>query len=221
MEESINEGHDVLLPFANGTHSRSDKQKQQIIEKAADAYAKYLDALGFDWRNDPNSSNTPMRVAKAFVNDIASGCYNAAPKITAFPNTDKYDGIVSQCNIPLKSLCSHHHMAFDGIAHVAYIPSIDGSVIGLSKINRIVEFYARRPQIQEALTQQIAKAIDEVCINNQGVAVIVKARHTCACNRGVKHDGCYMITSKLTGAFDIDPKTRAEFYEFVKMAKDY
>lgn len=210
-------GEEVKLPNANSNAPRTEKEKQSIIKRAAKAYEKYLDALGFDWRNDPNSSNTPMRVAKAFVNDIASGCYNEPPSVTAFP-TDGYDGVIAQCNIPVKSLCSHHHLAFTGVAHVAYIPSLDGKVIGLSKLNRIVEFYARRPQIQESMTRQIAEAINSVCEKNRGVAVVVKAQHTCACHRGVKHEGCYMITSKLTGDFMEDEKTRSEFYKFIDMA---
>jgi len=218
MEEfEDNVGEVVKLPYANGNAPRSEKEKQAIIKRAAKAYEKYMDALGFDWRNDPNSSNTPMRVAKAFVNDIASGCYSEPPSVTAFPS-DGYDGVIAQCNIPVKSLCSHHHLAFTGVAHVAYIPSIDGKVIGLSKLNRIVEFYARRPQIQESLCVQIHNAINLACEGNLGVAVVVKAQHTCACLRGVKHDGCFMITSKLTGDFLSDDKTRTEFYKFIDMA---
>ena len=210
-------GEIVMLPKANGNKPRTDKEKQTIIKRAAKAYEKYLDALGFDWRNDPNSSNTPMRVAKAFVNDIAVGCYTEPPTVTAFPS-DGYDGIIAQCNIPVKSLCSHHHLAFTGVAHVAYIPSSDGKVIGLSKLNRIVEFYSRRPQIQEGLCIQIHKAIDAVCEGNRGVAVLVKAQHTCACHRGVKHEGCYMVTRKLSGDFMDDDKTRSEFYKFIDMS---
>ena len=210
-------GEIVMLPKANGNKPRTDKEKQTIIKRAAKAYEKYLDALGFDWRNDPNSSNTPMRVAKAFVNDIAVGCYTEPPTVTAFPS-DGYDGIIAQCNIPVKSLCSHHHLAFTGVAHVAYIPSSDGKVIGLSKLNRIVEFYSRRPQIQEGLCIQIHKAIDAVCEGNRGVAVLVKAQHTCACHRGVMHEGCYMVTSKLSGDFMDDDKTRSEFYKFIDMS---
>ncbi len=210
-------GEIVMLPQANGNKPRTDKEKQAIIKRAAKAYEKYLDALGFDWRSDPNSSNTPMRVAKAFVNDIAVGCYAEPPTVTAFPS-DGYDGIIAQCNIPVKSLCSHHHLAFTGVAHVAYIPSSDGKVIGLSKLNRIVEFYARRPQIQESMTRQIALAIDTVCEGNRGVAVVIKAQHTCACLRGVKHEGCYMVTSKLSGDFMDDEKTRSEFYKFIDMS---
>lgn len=209
---------EFILPTANSSAPRTDEERQAIIEKATKAYEAYLDALGFDWRNDPNSTDTPRRVAKAFVNDLATGCYDNPPKVTSFPS-DGYDGIVSQCNIPVKSLCSHHHLAFTGVAHVAYIPSLEGRVIGLSKLNRIVEFFARRPQIQEGLTIQIHNAISEVCEKNQGVAVVVKAQHTCACLRGVKHDGCYMVTSKLSKDFMDDSKTRQEFYDFIKMAE--
>ena len=209
---------EFILPTANSSAPRTEEERQAIIEKATKAYEAYLDALGFDWRNDPNSTDTPRRVAKAFVNDLATGCYDNPPKVTSFPS-DGYDGIVSQCNIPVKSLCSHHHLAFTGVAHVAYIPSLEGRVIGLSKLNRIVEFFARRPQIQEGLTIQIHNAINEVCEKNQGVAVVIKAQHTCACLRGVKHDGCYMVTSKLSKDFMDDSKTRQEFYDFIKMAE--
>ena len=191
MSERVKE---FLLPTANSSAPRTDEEKQSIINNAANAYEAYLDALGFDWRNDPNSDNTPMRVAKAFVNDMAAGCYDSPPKVTSFPS-DGYDGIVFQGGIPIKSLCSHHHLPFTGKAHVAYIPSLDGRVIGLSKLNRIVEYFARRPQIQEGLTMQIQNAIDEVCESNAGVAVLISATHTCACLRGVKHDGCAMMLS--------------------------
>lgn len=209
---------EFLLPTANSSVALTEQQQKDIIENAAKAYEQFLDALGFDWHSDPNSDNTPYRVAKSFVYDLISGCYNAPPKVTSFPS-DGYDGIVAQTNIPVKSLCSHHHLAFTGRAHVAYIPSLEGRVIGLSKLNRIVEYYARRPQVQESLTMQIANAINDVCEMNKGVAVVVKAQHTCACLRGVKHDGCWMITSKLMGDFMDDVKCRKEFYDFIEMAE--
>jgi GTP cyclohydrolase I len=202
------------LPTANGNMPLTEEEKLQVIEDAAAAYEKYLDALRIDWRNDPNSSNTPKRVAKAFVNDLAAGCYNDLPNVTAFPS-DGYDGMVFQGGIPVKSFCSHHHLPFSGRAHVAYIPSKDGKVIGLSKLNRIVEHYGRRPQIQEGLTMQIHKAIDEICEGNKGVAVMISATHTCACLRGIKHDGCEMKTSRLSEDFLGDAATRGEFYQFV------
>jgi GTP cyclohydrolase I len=209
---------EFVLPTANSSVALTDEQQSIVIENAAKAYEAFLDALGFDWRKDPNSDNTPHRVAKSFVKDLIAGCYNAPPKVTSFPS-DGYDGIVAQTNIPVKSLCSHHHLAFTGRAHVAYIPSLEGRVIGLSKLNRIVEYYARRPQVQESLTMQIANAINDVCEMNKGVAVVVKAQHTCACLRGVKHDGCWMITSKLMGDFMDDVKCRKEFYDFIRMAE--
>ncbi|MDB4396029.1 GTP cyclohydrolase I [bacterium] len=202
------------LPTANSNMPITVEEKQEVIENATKAYEAYLDALRIDWRNDPNSSDTPRRVAKAFVNDLAKGCYDEAPRITAFPS-DGYDGMVFQGGIPVKSLCSHHHLSFTGVAHVAYIPSIDGKVVGLSKLNRIVEHYASRPQIQEGLTVQIQEAINEMCEGNKGIAVEISATHTCACLRGVKHDGCEMKTARLSGDFLSDPATRNEFYSFI------
>ena len=210
----------IKLPLANGNYPRTLQERQDIIENAAEAYAVYMDALGFDWRKDPNSADTPHRVAKAFVNDLADGCYSVPPKITAFDNVDKYDGVVFQGNITMHSFCSHHHLPFIGHAHVAYIPGRDGKVIGLSKLNRIVEWFARRPQVQENLTMQIHKHIDHVCEENKGVAVMVEANHMCACVRGVKHNSV-MKTARMSGAFldKDDVNTRQEFYDFIRDLK--
>ena len=207
-----------LLKYANASIPRTTEEKKAMIAAAASHYGAYMTALGIDWKNDPNSSDTPMRVAKAFVNDLAQGCYDEPPKITAFENLDKYDGMVFQGNIDVKSFCSHHHLPFIGYAHVAYIPSKDGKVIGLSKLNRIVEYFARRPQVQENLTSQIASFIDSTCEGNKGVAVVIQANHMCACVRGVRHDST-MMTSKMTGAFMEDPATRNEFYKFIDYLK--
>lgn len=207
-----------LLKYANASIPRTPEEKKAMIAAAASHYGAYMTALGIDWKNDPNSSDTPMRVAKAFVNDLAQGCYDEPPKITAFENLDKYDGMVFQGNIDVKSFCSHHHLPFIGYAHVAYIPSKDGKVIGLSKLNRIVEYFARRPQVQENLTSQIASFIDSTCEGNKGVAVVIQANHMCACVRGVRHDST-MMTSKMTGAFMEDPATRNEFYKFIDYLK--
>ena len=207
------------LKYANGNMILSDEEKQKMIEEAALHYGRYMSALKIDWRNDPNSSDTPMRVAKSFVNDLAQGCYTKEPNITTFENVDGYDGIVFQGNIKLHSFCSHHHLPFIGVAHTAYIPNIHGKIIGLSKLNRIVEFYSRRPQVQENLTMQIHNHIDRVCEKNNGVAVMIEANHLCACVRGVRHDAT-MKTSKLSGAFmDSKELARTEFYDFIKGLK--
>jgi GTP cyclohydrolase I len=200
------------------TKGLTEKQKLKIIEKGSKIFGKYLTALGFDWKNDPNMCDTPHRVTKAFVYDIFEGTYSDEPPITTFPNVDKYDGMVFQGNIELTSCCSHHFLSFIGKAHVAYLPSKDGKVIGLSKLNRIVEYFARRPQIQENLTMQIHDYISNKCEGNHGVAVLIESQHMCACVRGVRHDSI-MKTSKLSGEFLNDPIVREEFYHFVNKLK--
>jgi len=195
----------------------SPSEKEAMIEEAAEHYGRFLTALKHDWRSDPNASDTPRRVAKSFVNDLIEGCYSDAPKLTDFNNEGDfaYDGLVFQGNIELNSICAHHHLPFIGKAHVAYIPKAGGKVMGLSKLNRVVEFFARRPQIQENLTMQVHGFFDKVLEGNLGVAVMCEANHLCACQRGVKHDST-MITSKLSGVFmDNANLARSEFYNFV------
>lgn len=211
--------HKKKLQHANHNVVHTQIEIDELINNGAKAYEAYLDALGFDWRNDPNSSDTPRRVAKAFVTDLAMGCYTEPPKVTAFDNVDGYDGIVCQNNIKVVSMCSHHHAPFTGVAHVAYIPSKTGKVIGLSKLNRIVDWFSRRPQVQENLTAQIHDYINMVCVKNNGVAVMIEANHTCCSNRGIKHDST-MRTARMSGAFlDNKDQSRAEFYKFVEFAQ--
>lgn len=205
----------MMLKTANSNIILDERETGKMILDAADAYGNFLDALKIDWRNDPNSADTPLRVAKSYVNDLIAGCYTNQPKITTFPNDYGYDGLVFCGDIDVKSICSHHHLPFFGKAYVAYIPSSNGTVVGLSKLNRVVEWFSRRPQIQEQLTTQIHDQLNDVIESNSGVAVVIKAKHMCSCLRGVKHDS-YMVTSKLSGAFKDNDHTRSEFYEFVK-----
>ena len=135
--------------------------------------------------------------------------------ITAFPS-DGYDGIVFEGGIPLTSMCSHHHQTIMGLVHVAYIPAENGNVIGLSKLNRVVETFGRRGAIQEQLTVAIHHAINELIEDNKGVAVMIEATHNCVQCRGVKHGGASMKTAKLSGAFMDDGNARSEFYQFIK-----
>jgi len=208
-----------LLKYANGNLPQTEEERQKMIEQAARHYADFMTALKFDFKQDPNSADTPRRVAKAFINDVIRGCYEEPPSITAFDNVDQYNGMVCQNNIKLTSLCSHHHMPFTGFAHVAYIPSKSGRVIGLSKLNRIVDWFARRPQVQENLNMQIHNFINKVCTNNNGVAVMIEAKHNCCSNRGIKHDST-MRTAYMSGAFlDNNDNSRSEFYKFVEFAQ--
>lgn len=199
----------------NGQYSLSDKQKLAIIEEATVHYGKFLTALGVDWENDPNSSNTPRRVAKAYVNDLWKGRYEPLDSVTSFPS-DGYDGVVFEGGIPITSMCSHHHQTINGLCHIAYVPTLEGRVVGLSKLNRIVEHFSRRGAIQEQLTVAIHNAVNRICEGNIGVAVMIEATHNCVSCRGVKHQGASMKTSKLTGCFLEEDSARLEFYEFVK-----
>lgn len=210
----------VRVGYANGVapgFPLSEKEKWSMVEDAAEAYGKFLDALGCDWRNDPNSADTPRRVAKAYVFDLWKGRYDAPSEITAFPS-DGYDGIVQESNIPVTSMCSHHHQTIGGRVSIAYVPSKDGKVVGLSKLNRIVEHFGRRGAIQEQLTVAIHNAIDKICEGNLGVAVMIDATHNCVSCRGVKHHGASMQTAKLTGCFLNEDSARAEFYKNIELA---
>ena len=206
--------------YANGVapgFPLNEDQKWEMVDKAAEAYGKFLDALGCDWRNDPNSSDTPRRVAKAYVFDLWKGRYEEMSKITAFPS-DGYDGIVQESNIPVESMCSHHHQRIGGKVSIAYVPSKDGKVIGLSKLNRIVDLFGRRGAIQEQLTVAIHNAINKICEGNIGVAVMIDATHNCVSCRGVKHQGASMQTAKLSGCFLNEEAARAEFYKNIELA---
>jgi len=195
----------------------SEEEKKQMITQAAEAYGKFLDALKCDWRNDPNSMETPMRVAKAYVYDLWKGRYESFTEITSFPS-DGYDGLIIERNIPLTSMCSHHHQTIGGKVHIGYVSGKDGRVIGLSKLNRIVEHFGRRGSIQEQLTVAIHQAVDKVCENNKGVIVSIVATHNCVSCRGIKHSGASMVTTKATGVFlDNSNLARTEFFDSIKI----
>jgi GTP cyclohydrolase I len=201
-----------------GEHrSLTQQEKQEMVKEAAEHYGKFLTALGCDWQNDPNSMETPWRVAKAYVNDLWKGRYELPSDITAFPS-DGYRGIILEKDISVVSQCSHHHQTILGKAHVAYIPGEEGKVIGLSKINRIVEHFARRGAIQEQLTVAIHNAMDKICEGNVGVMVVIQATHNCVACRGVKHMGASMITSEVSGVFADHTKTaKQEVLGYIKM----
>jgi len=209
------------IGFADGSNINgplSELEKNKMIGRAAEKFGEFLDALGCDWKNDPNSQDTPRRVAKAYVNDLWAGRYNPFPKITTFPN-EEYDGIIFEGNIPIVSMCSHHHQTIIGKAHIAYIPKINSKIIGLSKLNRIVEHYSKRGAIQENLTVRIHDAISKIIEDNRGVAVMIEASHNCVQCRGVRHFGTSMKTSKLSGELINSNKTRKEFYDFINNLK--
>ena len=211
----------VQTGFANAVAEGfplSENEKLDMINSAEHAFGMFLDALKCDWRNDPNSMDTPRRVAKAYVNDLWAGRYTAMSEITSFPS-DGYDGIIIERDIPLTSMCSHHHQVIGGLVHIGYVAGEGGQVIGLSKLNRIVELFGRRGAIQEQLTTAIHNAVDKVCEDNKGVIVTIVANHNCVSCRGVKHQGASMVTTKASGAFrDNNNLARKEFFDSVNIS---
>lgn len=210
-----------LLKKANGSLARTQEEKSVMIANAAVAYGKFLEALGFDWKADPHSANTPYRVAKAWVNDLISGSVNDLSDITAFPNDEKYTGLICQTRIPVVSMCAHHNLAFVGVAHVAYIAGKEPhhKIVGLSKLNRIVDWFSRRPNIQESLTKQIHDKVSELCEGNRGVAVVIESQHNCVRCRGVGHESV-MKTSQMSGYFHTNEiGTRQEFFNLIDQSR--
>ena len=211
----------VQTGFANAVADGfplSENEKLDMINSAEHAFGMFLDALKCDWRNDPNSMETPRRVAKAYVNDLWAGRYTAMSEITSFPS-DGYDGIIIERDIPLTSMCSHHHQVIGGLVHIGYVAGEGGQVIGLSKLNRIVELFGRRGAIQEQLTTAIHNAVNKVCEDNKGVIVTIVATHNCVSCRGVKHQGASMVTTKASGVFrDNNNLARKEFFDSIKIS---
>ncbi len=169
-----------------------------------------IELLGLD-PSDPNLLETPERVAKMYLEMFGGLAEGAEPNITFFPNEERYTAMVIEKDIPFYSLCSHHFVPFHGHAHVAYIPK--EKIVGLSKMPRIVEFYARRPQLQERLTEQVAGFLAEK-LSPQGVMVVVEARHLCVEMRGVKKPGALTVTSAIRGIFFNRP-VREEFLDLL------
>ena len=193
----------VETPVVDNGLSRTDK-----IELIQEKMADIMTALGLDL-NDDSLMDTPKRVAKMYTNEIFWGLdYEAFPKCTAVANKMNYENMVIERNINVQSNCEHHFVVIDGVATVAYIPN--EKVLGLSKLNRIVEYFSKRPQIQERLTEQVYYALQYI-LGTDDIAVIVDAQHYCVKSRGVEDTGSSTITSKLGGAFKTDAALRAEF----------
>lgn len=194
---------------SNVNKERSDKEIVEMKQEAAFHYGNFLNALGFDYEADPQTVDTPKRVAKAWLDDLALGSVSKEPKITTFPNEENFDGLVIQTGIPVVSLCAHHNLPFTGYATVAYVPG--EKVVGLSKLNRIVDWFSRRPQMQESLTQQIHAYISDK-LGCDSVAVSIASKHMCCGLRGIKHPTSTMCTNKFSGFFmEKDNLIREEF----------
>ncbi len=181
---------------------------EQKIERITKSFRDIMETLGLDLQND-SLQDSPKRVAKMYVKEYFQGLQaKNFPRITVIENEMLYDQMVVVRDIDMMSCCEHHFVTIHGVAHVAYIPS--HGVVGLSKINRIVDYFARRPQVQERLTKQIADCLAYI-LKTDDVAVFIKAKHYCVISRGIQDTNSETITTDLRGAFKTNPETRNEF----------
>lgn len=194
---------------------KTDKTADEKIAIIKDHFTSIMETLDLDLADD-SLIDTPNRVAKMYVNEIFWGLdYDQFPKCTVVENKMQYDEMVVERNINVQSNCEHHFVVIDGKATVAYIPN--DKVLGLSKLNRVVEFFAKRPQIQERLTEQVYYALQYI-LGTDNIAVVIDAAHYCVKSRGIKDVGSSTITSKLGGGFKTDQALRAEFMNLVNKA---
>ena len=205
---------------ANENKPRTSEEIESMLKEAAKHYGNFLNAMGFDYTADRQTVDTPRRVAKAWLKDLVLGSITEAPSMTVFPNEENYDGVVIQTGIPVVSMCAHHNLPFTGYASVAYVPG--EKVVGLSKLNRVVDWFSRRPQMQESLTQQIHTFLSEQ-MSCKSVAVSIADKHMCCSNRGIKHPTSTMTTNKFSGVF-MEPSNmiREEFLQAImKNGKEF
>ena len=209
--ELIGDNHELFsleTPLRDDAFLKSNDEKIKNIEKH---FTKIVDELGLDL-NDDSISGTPYRVAKMYVKEIFSGLDpENKPKISLFDNKYNYNKMLIEKNINLNSTCEHHFLPITGKAHVSYISS--GKVIGLSKLNRIVQYYSHRPQVQERLTKQIYDELKNV-LDTDSVMVVIEAKHMCVSSRGIKDYTSSTVTEMYGGDFNIYNK-RDEFYKFL------
>ena len=211
--ESMGDSHVMTspeTPMREDAFDISDEEKIDIIQEH---FAQIMDTLGLD-RNDDSLKGTPYRVAKMFVKEIFHGLDpKNKPDARTFENKYQYNEMLVEKNIRVQSFCEHHFLPIVGKAHVAYISN--GKVIGLSKINRIVDYFARRPQVQERMTVQIAEELKSA-LETEDVAIVIEAAHLCVSARGIEDQDSTTVTSSFHGKFK-DEDTRKEFFNYLNM----
>ncbi len=204
----------VDTPMKPDAFVLSDEEKQKKIEFH---FREIMETLGLDLTDD-SLNGTPHRVAKMYIKEIFSGLNpDNKPKIALFENKYQYNQMLVEKDITFYSNCEHHFVPIFGKAHVAYISN--GKVIGLSKLNRIVQYFSKRPQVQERLTVQIAKELQSI-LETEDVAVVIDAKHLCVSSRGVQDNNSATVTSFYGGKFSQE-STRQEFLKYVEMKTNY
>ena len=216
--EELGENHvqtSDVTPIREDAFEKSDEEKISIIKKNI---KEIMHTLGLDL-NDDSLMGTPARVARMFVKEIFSGLKpDLRPKSSTFENKYNYGEMLVEKNINVYSTCEHHLLPIVGKAHVAYISS--GTVIGLSKINRIVEYYSKRPQVQERLTKQIVSELQKV-LKTEDIACVIDAKHLCVNSRGIKDVDSSTITSEFGGKFKYDQTTKDEFLKYIQLETSF
>ena len=216
--EELGEDHvqtSDVTPIREDAFEKSDEEKISIIKKNI---REIMHTLGLDL-NDDSLMGTPARVAKMFVKEIFSGLKpELKPKSSIFENKYNYGEMLVEKNINVYSTCEHHLLPIVGKAHVAYISN--ETVIGLSKINRIVEYYSKRPQVQERLTKQIVAELQEV-LKTEDIACVIDAKHLCVNSRGIKDIDSSTLTSEFGGKFKYDQKTKDEFLKYIQLETSF
>jgi GTP cyclohydrolase IA len=213
INDELGENHiatSAQNPVRIDAFNLTDEEKIEKIKKDVE---NILNTLGMDLTDD-SLKGTPNRVAKMFVKEIFGGLHpNKKPKASTFANNYKYGEMLVEKNITLYSTCEHHLLPIIGKAHVAYISN--GTVVGLSKMNRIVDYYAKRPQVQERLTMQIVQELQRV-LGTEDVACVIDAKHLCVNSRGIRDIESSTVTSEYGGKFN-DETTRREFLDYIRL----
>ncbi len=214
LAEEIGNSHAATTldtPMTDNAFDLSDDEKMDKIEAH---FAEIMETLGLDLQDD-SLRGTPRRVAKMFVKEIFAGLNpKSEPSATLFDNKFKYRQMLVEKEIKVHSFCEHHFLPIYGVAHIGYMAN--GKVVGLSKLNRIVEYYAKRPQVQERLTIQIANHLRDV-LGTDDVAVYIEAKHMCVQSRGVEHEASSTVTTEYSGKF-LNENVRSEFLHAIKKA---
>ena len=199
-------------PMRTDAFVKSDVQKMHAIESH---FKQIMEEMGLDM-NDDSLKGTPHRVAKMFIQEIFSGLDpKNKPKISVFDNSYNYDKMLVEANITFNSTCEHHFLPIIGKAHIGYVSS--GKVIGLSKLNRIVDYYSRRPQVQERLIMQIFNELRTV-LETENVIVVMEAKHLCVSSRGIKDESSYTSTLQYGGIFG-EKENRNDFFNMINSEK--
>lgn len=213
--ELIGDNHQMTsadTPLRPDAFVKSDEQKMKTIEKH---FHIIMEEMGLDMTDD-SLQGTPHRVAKMFIQEIFSGLDpKNKPKISVFDNSYQYDKMLVEANISFNSTCEHHFLPIVGIAHIGYVSS--GKVIGLSKLNRIVDYYSRRPQVQERLIMQIFNDLKTI-LETDNVIVVMEATHLCVSSRGIKDESSYTSTIQYGGIFN-EKENRNDFFNLIKTEK--